>query len=311
MTESNTTIIEHRHPAPAVEWCLVLEEDRRPDLLVVPMTDGIARVIVDERSLVMATFSAMLADTPAGWAFLEAMDDGTGFVPPDTPEGWGENAPPHFLPAIGVGTLPAPGIDRRAIREALLQVCWHAERDGRSIPKTMDEFKAYAETVFNEAVRGIFIGIVCDGAVVSRRPLEEAARLIDLAVPTWIWVLHGAILAVQEMADRCPRLETVIQKTQYQREDFADRREELNDRAAAMRDSKGAKLAARDEWIVGRYRSERSKHQAGEYGNVPAMEAVVGQWNRAGIGRAIANVKTVRRILKARGIDPEAPNATP
>ena len=113
------------------------------------------------------------------------------------------------------------------------------------------------------------------------------------------------------MADRCPKLEAVIQKTQYRREDVAEREAGPDSRAAAMRESKRAKLIDRDEWIVGRYARERSKHQAGEYGNVPTMEAVVDEWNRAGIGRRIANVKTVRRILKARGIDPAAPDATP
>ena len=298
-------------PAPAAEWCLVLEEDRRPDLLVVPMTDGIARVIVDERSLVLAAFAALLADTPAGWAFLEAMDGGTGPVPDFPPEGWESDPPPRFLSAIPIGPLPAPDIDHRWIREAILQICEHAERAGHGMPRSPREFKAYAERVFNEAVPGIFVGIVCDGAVASRRALEEAARMIGAGVQTWPMVLHGAILTVQEMADRCPKLEAVIQKTQYRREDAADRQGQLDSQAAAMRDSKRAKLVPRDEWIVGRYARERSKHQAGEYGNVPAMEAVIDQWNREGIGRPIANVKTVRRILKARGIDPAAPDATP
>ncbi len=318
MKPSNTTIIEHQPTAPAVEWCLVLEEDRRPDLLVVPMTDGIARVIVDRGALAMATYAAMLAKTPAANAFLWSMDFGSE-IEPDPWECHGIECPGPFLRDTGIGLLPGISIENRWVQEVFRRINEHSsgiEFDRIDSKKKLEDYckqavRKYAETVFNHAVRRIFVGIVCDGAVVSRRPLEEAARMICAGVPTWPLVIHGAILTVQEMADRCPKLEAVIQKTQYRREDVAEREAGPDSRAAAMRESKRAKLIDRDEWIVGRYARERSKHQAGEYGNVPTMEAVVDEWNRAGSGRRIANVKTVRRILKARGIDPAAPDATP
>jgi len=270
-----------RSSPPEVNWLLVMEGDDPTAWLTKPPDDDTVWVCAYEEDLTLAGISALVADTPACRSFYDSVSSAMN-------------------PAV------FPFGNRKSSTERAHRIM----RNHFELTEAA-ELVVRAMELFADSVPRIFVAIVCGGVIGSRRALEEVTRRIGLADESWVGMLEGACITVEEISDRCPKLESIIQKIQYRREDVADRREELEDRAAAMRDSKGAKLAARDEWIVDRYRGERSKHQADEFGNVPAMEAVVGQWNRAGIGRAIANVKTVRRILKARGIDPQAPNATP
>jgi len=252
------------------------------DLANPPMTGGAVVVLIDAGSWVLVKAAAVVADTPLCRTFLSS-------------------AKAVGLLATEMGRLEQSG--RQDFK------C-HAAAVNPAALCSKKLLAKFAAAVFEEEVPRMLVAIYCDGARI-KGATEETAQMILRSQPGWGVFLLGAAKSVMELADRFPRMESEIQKIQYRREDVADRQDQLEAQAAAMRDSKNVKNAKRDEWIVGRYARERSKHQAGEYGNVPTMEAVVDQWNRAGIGRQIANVKTVRRILKAHGIDPAAPNATP